>query len=201
VDFLVAYNRSSANEQTRSVNGEMEVDTDTTNNGYALGETVITSQAANSINGQGTEQREPDVRHRWPTRSTPTSGTRRRSRTPSATRSGSSWWLKKTLFDGRWFKWDSQVLAGYSDLFQQAYDSGGGSSGNNYKSPNDLNPILYGDPGRRLARRPESITINNEIKNWDSAYYLNYYAKLFSDRVILMTGVRRDTNTSWDNAT
>ncbi len=199
LDFLVAWHRSNANEQTRSVNGEMEVDTDTTNNGYALGETVITSQAANSINGQGTNNgnlvfgsvaNSVDA-YQWD--ETFANTERDQTRVEFV--------AKKTLFEGRWFQWDSQVLAGYSDLYQQTYDSTGGSTGNNYKSPNALNPIIYGIQGDGSPDVPETITINNETKNWDSAYYLNYYAKLFSDRVILMTGVRRDTNTSWDNAT
>jgi outer membrane receptor protein involved in Fe transport len=199
VDFLVAYNRSSANEQTRSVNGEMEVDTDAANNGYALGETVITSQAANSLNGQGTNNGNlvfgsvPNSVDAYQWAETFSNTIRDQERVELV--------AKKSLFDGKWYQWDSQVLAGYSDLFQQSYQSSGGSTGNNYKSPNDLNPILYGTQGDGSPDVPEAITINNEIKNWDSAYYLNYYAKLFSDRVIVMTGVRRDTNTSWDNNT
>jgi iron complex outermembrane recepter protein len=199
VDLLVAYNRSAADEQTRSVNGEMEVDTDPTNNGFALGQTVVTSQSANSINGQGTNNgnltfgsvaNSVDA-YQW--NQTFSNTTRDQERVELV--------AKKTLFDNTWYKWDSQVLAGYSDLFQQVYDSSGGSTGTNYKSPNAVSPILYGIQGDGSPDVSEAITVNNEIKNWDSAYYLNYYAKLFNDRVILMTGVRRDTNTSWDNAT
>ena len=199
LDFLVAWNRSNANEQTRSVNGEMEVDTNMANNGFALGETVITSQAANSLNGQGTNNgnlvfgsvaNSVDA-YTWAQTFSNTERDQERVELVG----------KKTLFDGKWYKWDSQILGGYSDLYQHAYDSSGGSSGTNYKRPNDLNPILYGIQGDGSPDVAEAITVNNEIKNWDSAYYLNYYAKLFNDRVILMTGVRRDTNTSWDNNT
>jgi iron complex outermembrane recepter protein len=199
VDLLVAYNRSWANEQTRSVNGEMEVDTDPTNNGFALGETVTTSQAANSLNGQGTNNGNlvfgsvPNSVDAYQWALTNENTVRDQTRIELVG--------KKTIFDGKWYEWDSQVLAGYSDLFQHEYYNQGGSTGNNYKSPNDLNPILYGTQGDGSPDVPEAITVSNEIKNWDSAYYLNYYAKLFSDRVILMTGVRRDTNTSWDNNT
>jgi iron complex outermembrane receptor protein len=199
LDFLAAYNRSGANEQTRSVNGEMEVDTNMANNGYALGETVITSQSSNSINGQGTNNGNlvfgsvPNSVDAYQWAQTFSNTIRDQERIELL--------AKKTLFDGKWYKWDSQVLAGYSDLFQQSYDSSGGSQGTNYKSPNDLNPIVYGTQGDGSPDVAESITVNNEIKNWDSAYYLNYYGKLFNDRVIVMTGVRRDTDTSWDNNT
>jgi outer membrane receptor protein involved in Fe transport len=199
VDFLAAYNRSWSDEQQRNVNGEMEVDTNTANNGYALGQTVVTSQAGNSINGQGTNNGNlvfgsvPNSVDAYQWDESYASTVRDQERFELV--------AKKTLFAGKWYQWDSQILAGYSDLFQQEYQSSGGSSGTNYKRPNDLNPILYGIQGDGSPDVAEAITVNNETKNWDSAYYLNYYAKLFSDRVILMTGVRRDRNTSWDDNT
>jgi iron complex outermembrane receptor protein len=91
------------------------------------------------------------------------------------------------------------VLAGYSDLFQQTYTTSGGSNGTNYKRPNDLNPIVYGVQGDGSADVAEDTNVDTETKNWDSAYYLNYYGKFLNDRVILMSGIRRDINTSWDD--
>ncbi len=196
VDLLIAYNRSSVDQQTRQANGEIEVDTNTANNGYALSQTITTSQADNSIGGQGTNNgnltfgtvaNSVDA-YTWNTTTNSTIRDQERAEVV----------MKKTLFDGKWWEWDSQVLAGYSDLFQQAYNTGGGSSGTNYHSPNDLSPIMYGVQGDGSPDVAEAITLNNEIKNWESAYYLNYYGKFFDDRVIVMTGVRRDTNSSWD---
>jgi iron complex outermembrane recepter protein len=197
IDFLVAYNHSNVTEQTQSVNGEIEVDTDTTNNGFALGETITTSAAANSIGGQGSNNGNltfgtvPNsvIAYTWAQTNANTDRDQERIELVG----------KKTLFDGKWYQWDSQVLGGYSDLFQRTYNANGVTNGGvNYKSPNDLNPILFGVQGDGSPDNSIGINVRNEIKNWDSAYYLNYYAKLFKDRVILMTGVRRDKNTSWD---
>jgi iron complex outermembrane recepter protein len=197
LDFLIAYNRSNVNEQTQSVNGEIEVDTDPTNNGFALGQTITTSAADNSIGGQGTNNGNltfgtvPNsvIAYTWAMTNANTDRDQERVELVA----------KKTLFEGHWYQWQSQVLAGYSDLYQQTYNANGGTNGGtNYKSPNDLNPIVYGTQGDGSPDKAVGISVRNEIKNWDSAYYLNYYARFFKDRVILMTGVRRDKNNSWD---
>jgi iron complex outermembrane recepter protein len=196
VDLLVAYDRSDASEQQRQVNGLMEVDTDPSNNGFAIGETVITSQAANSIEGLGSNNGNlvfgttPNsvIAYTWNTLNTQSTQDQERVELV----------LKKTMFTEKWYQWDSQVLAGYSDLYRVTYSNAGGSTGTNYTKPNNLNPILYGVQGDGSPDVPEAINASNATKNWDSAYYLNYYAKFFKDRVILMTGVRRDVNSSWD---
>jgi len=197
LDFLIAYNHSQATEQTQSVNGEIEVDTDTTNNGYALGETVVTSQQDNSIGGQGTNNGNltfgtvPNsvLAYTWAFTNANTNRDQERV----------EFVLKKSLFDNKWYSWKSQVLAGYSDLYQQTYNSNGGTTGGtNYKSPNDLNPIVFGTQGDGSPDASESVTVRTETKNWDSAYYLSYYAKFLKDHLIVMTGVRRDKNSSWD---
>jgi outer membrane receptor protein involved in Fe transport len=196
LDILVAYNRAEVNQQTRQVNGEIEVDTDPANNGFALGETITTSQAADSIGGQGTNNGNlvfgttPNSVDAYTWNTTTSAIVRDQERVEFV--------AKKTFFDDKWYQWDSQVLGGYSDLYQQSYNTGGGSTGTNYKSPNDLSPLIYGVQGDGSADVAEGINVDTEVKNWDAAYYLNYYAKFLHDRVILMTGVRRDTNTSWN---
>jgi iron complex outermembrane receptor protein len=197
LDLLIAYNRAEVNQQTRQVNGEIEVDTDMSNNGFLLGQTITTSQADNSIGGQGTNNgnlvfgtvANSVEAYTW--NSTTSAIVRDQERVELV--------AKKSMFQGKWYEWDSQLLAGYSDLYQQSYNTSGGSNGTNYKSPNDLSPLVYGVQGDGSPDVVENINVDNEVKNWDTAYYLNYYAKFFSDRVILMTGVRRDTNVSWDN--
>jgi outer membrane receptor protein involved in Fe transport len=197
VSLLVGYNRSSVNQQTRQVNGEIEVDTDPTNNGFALSQTITTSQAANSIAGQGSDNgnltfgtvaNSVDA-YTWNTSTNATIRDQERAEVV----------IKKSLFANKWYAWDSDIIVGYSDLFQQAYNTGGGSNGTNYHSPNDLSPILYGIQGDKSPDVPEVINVDTETKNWDSAYYLNYYGKFLNDRVILMSGVRRDLNSSWDD--
>ncbi|HXQ82375.1 MAG TPA: TonB-dependent receptor plug domain-containing protein [Opitutaceae bacterium] len=197
LDLLVAYNRSSVNLQTRQVNGEIEVDTDPTNNGYALSQTITTSQSSNSIGGQGSDNGNltfgtvPNSVAAYTWNTTTTATIRDQERVELV--------LKKSLFPGKWYEWDSQVLAGYSDLYQQAYNTAGGTNGVNYKSPLALGPIVYGVQGDGSPDVAENINVDTEVKNWDSAYYLNYYAKLLNSRVIIMTGVRRDLNNSWDD--
>jgi iron complex outermembrane recepter protein len=196
LDLLVGWNRANVDQQQRQVNGEIEVDTDPTNNGYALGQTIVTSQAANSIGGQGTDNGNLTFgtvansveAYTWNTTTTATVRDQERIELV----------LRKDLFPGKWYSWDSQVLGGYTDLFQQTYNTAGGSNGVNYHSPNSLSPIIYGVQGDGSPDVAEAINVDTEVKNWDSAYYLNYYGKFLNDRVIVMTGVRRDLNTSWD---
>ena len=64
----------------------------------------------------------------------------------------------------------------------------GTTGGTNYKSPNDLNPIVFGTQGDGSPDASESVTVRTETKNWDSAYYLSYYAKFLKDHLIVMTG-------------
>ena len=196
VDFLIGYNRATDNVQTQAPNGEIGVDTDPSNNGFALGQTIVTSAGANSIAGQGTNNGNlqfgtvPNsvISYTWG--QTQQNSVRDQERVELV--------AKKSFFEGRWYKWDNQILAGYSDLFQQTYRIGAATTGGiDYKSPNDRNPIVFGTQGDGSPDKPIAVNVSNESKNWDSAYYLNYYTKLLNDRVILMTGVRRDTNTSW----
>ena len=197
LDLLVGWNHSKVSQQQRQVNGEIEVDTNPANNGYALGETITTSEAENSVGGQGTNNGNlifgttPNsvIAYTWNLQNS--TATRDQERVEAV--------LRKTMFDGKWYQWNSQVLAGYSDLFQDGFNvQGATANGTNYISPNG-GPIIYGVQGDGSPDLPETFTVNTETKNWDSAYYLNYYGKLFKDRLILMSGVRRDTNSSWND--
>ncbi|GEM_PF-712141 len=198
MDLLVGYNRSSVSQQQRQVNGEIQVDTATTNNGFALGETITTSLGENSVGGQGTNNGNlvfgttPNsvIAYTW--NLADSAATRDQERVELV--------MRKTMFDGKWYQWNSQVLAGFSDLFQDTYNQQGATAnGTNYWKVNDGGPILYGMQGDGTPDLPETFNVNTETKNWDRAYYLNYYGKLFKDRLILMSGVRKDTNVSWDN--
>ena len=196
LDFLVGWNRAYLDQQSRQVNGEIEVDTDPTNNGFALSQTITTSQAANSIGGQGSDNGNltfgtvPNSVEAYTWNAATTATVRDQERVEVV--------LRKTVFPGKWYQWNSQVLAGYTDLFQQTYNTGAVTNGTNYHSPNSLAPLLYGTQGDGSSDVKISTNVDTEVKNWDSAYYLNYYGKFLNDRVIVMTGVRRDLNTSWD---
>jgi len=201
VDFLIGYNHSTVNQQQRQINGEIEVDTNPANNGFALGQTITTSESQNSVGGQGSNNgnltfgtvANSVIAYTWNLADTASVRDQERAEVV----------LRKTLFDGKWYQWNSQVLAGYSDLFQQSYNlQGQTANGTNYWSPNSLGPIKYGVQGDGSPDLPETFTVDTEVKNWDSAYYINYYGKLFKDRLIIMSGMRKDTNSSWnDNLT
>lgn len=200
-DLLLGYNHSTVAQQQRQVNGEIQVDTATTNNGYALGQTIVTSQAENSVGGQGSNNGNlvfgttPNsvIAYTWNIANTAASRDQERAEIV----------LRKTLFDDKWYQLSSQVLAGYSDLYQESFNiQGATANGTNYWSPNSTSPIKYGIQGDGSPDLPEAYNVDTDVRNWDSAYYLNYYGKLFKDRLILMTGVRRDANSSWnDNLT
>ncbi len=203
IDFLIGYNRSNVQQQARQVNGIIEEDPlgpagVPLNNGYALSETIITSSAANSVGGQGASNGNlvfgpsPNsvIAYTW--NENWTNQTRDQERIELVG--------GKTYFAGKWYEWNNQVLAGYSDLFQDGYSQAGGTNGTNYWSPNSIAPIMYGTQGDGSPDVVETVQNATETKNWDSAYYLNYYGKLFKDRLIIMSGIRRDVNASWDNS-
>ncbi len=198
LDLLAGYNRSSVSQQQRQVNGEIQVDTATTNNGYALGETITTSLADNSVGGQGSNNgnltfgTSPNsvIAYTWNLNDA--DSTRDQERVELV--------MRKTMFDGKWYQWNSQVLAGFSDLYQQTFNQQGATAnGTNYWRVMDGGPIRYGIQGDGSPDLPETFNVNTEVKNWDRAYYLNYYGKFFKDHLILMSGVRKDTNTSWND--
>ncbi|MFT3829364.1 MAG: TonB-dependent receptor plug domain-containing protein [Opitutaceae bacterium] len=116
---------------------------------------------------------------------------------------------RKTLFHRDWYRFDDQVLVGYSELFNQ-------STTNHwqtlpglyfYKKPLELTPIRFGVNGDGSAGPAMyQDDLDNINKGWDRAFYLNNFLKFgrlwgVDDRIIIMAGLRRDVSAKWSTDT
>ncbi|HEX2861946.1 MAG TPA: hypothetical protein VHN79_09915, partial [Lacunisphaera sp.] len=161
MDFLIGYNRSTFNTQTRDANGGIEQVSPGTP-GFHLSQTITLTSIDNGLGG-----------------STPSNGN-----------------LQYGTFDNEvtrfsWNRNDSETAPGlYS-----------------YKGPLDLTPIRFATQGDG-SPAPGMYQNNrdNINKGWDRAFYLNNYLKFgkvggIADRLILMTGVRKDKANNWSTNT
>jgi outer membrane receptor protein involved in Fe transport len=202
VNVLFGYNHSHWSVQTQNLNGEINGPILAGNPGSNLAETINTTITANSIDGQGNDNGNlvygalPAAvdEYTWNRNHSSTSRDQERAELTA----------KKSLFEGKWYSLEDQVLAGYSELKNDIEGANWETNPGQYayKSPNDLSPIRYGHQG---DGSPDPGMFNNDYNNenlgWDAGYYLNDYAKLFNDRIILMSGVRRDKNDNWSTDT
>lgn len=205
-DLLLGYNHSSWATQTQDVNGEITGPISPGNPGYDLSQTIYTAGVTNGIGGQDVANGNlvfgplPNsvVKYNWNQNHGVTSRDQERVELTA----------RKSLFEGRWYHVQDQVLAGFSQLYNEV------TKGNwqtysptpslfSYKSPNDLTPIVF---GRQGDGSPDPAMYQNDLNNidkvWDAGYYINNYAKLFKgDRLILMNGFRHDKIDSWSTDT
>ena len=202
LNILFGYNHSQWSTQTQNLNGEINGPILAGNPGANLDETIMTTVTGNSIDGQGSNNGNlvfgslPAAvdEYTWNQNHATTSRDQERVEATA----------KKTLWDDKWYKFDDQVLAGYSELYNDITSENWETTPGkySYKSPNDLNPIVFGTQGDGTADPAlYNNDYNNVNKGWDAGYYLNDYAKFFNDRVILMSGVRRDKNDNWSTDT
>ncbi len=212
LDFLVGFNLSNYTVHTQDANAGINQAT-VGNPGFNLSQSITLAAIDNGLDGRTPSNGNlaygvfPNavVRYQWNQNNAKT--TRYQERVELT--------AKKSLFKGKWFQLEDQALLGYSEIYQKiSADNTQTLSGQySYKGPNDLTPIRFGVQGDGSAA-PGLFKNNwgNINKGWDKAFYLNNFAKLFKfggveDRVILMTGVRKDksdnwsTNTSLDNST
>jgi hypothetical protein len=116
---------------------------------------------------------------------------------------------KKSLFSDHWYQVEDQVLAGYSELYNKLTSQNSQTLPGKYsfKGPLDLSPIMFGVQGDGTAAPGlYQNDANNINKGWDKAFYLNNFAKLGNvggvmDRIIIMTGLRKDTTDNWSTDT
>ena len=202
LNVLFGYNHSSWATQTQNLNAEITGPILAGNPGSNVATTIYTDEVANSIDGQGSNNGNlvfgtlPAAvdQYSW----TQNNGITHRDQERVEATAG------KTIFDGHWYRFEDQVLAGYSALYNQItqdnYETVPGLY--SYKNPNDLNPIVFGTQGNG-APDPAMFEndYNNVNKGLDAGYYLNDYAKLLNDRIILMTGIRHDKNDNWSTDT
>jgi iron complex outermembrane recepter protein len=207
VDFLAGYNHSNWKAQTQSINGQLTGPILAGQPGFNLAQDIMTLGSANGLGGQDVANGNltfgplPSsvIKYAWNQNQQET--TRDQVRVELTAHKG--------LFRNKWYQIDDQLLGGYSEIKNNSLSNNWQTVPSlfNYKSPNDLTPIVYGSQGDGTpdAAMYQNSKNNNNI-GWDSAYYLNNYLKFgklwgVEDRFILMTGVREDKNDNWSTNT
>ncbi|HEY4249269.1 MAG TPA: TonB-dependent receptor plug domain-containing protein [Lacunisphaera sp.] len=206
VDFLLGYNHTNYNTHTQDVNGGIQ-EVLAGNPGFNLSQSITLSSIDNGLDGvtpsngnlqYGTFPNEV-VRYAWNQANTQNRRDQERVELTA----------QKSLFQGKWYQLEDQVLAGYSELYNEIKGDNWQTVDGLYsfKGPLDLTPIRFGvqgdgSPAPALYQNDR----NNINKGWDRAFYLNNFLKLIKiggvdDRVILMTGLRKDTSDNWSTDT
>ena len=207
VDLLAAFNRSTFNTQTRDANGGIQ-QVSIGNPGYNLSQTITISSISNGLgdgvtpsNGNlryGTFDHEV-VRYSWNRANVDTIRQQERMELTA----------QKSLFTGKWFQLQDQVLGGYSEILNRVNSANWHTADGfySYKGPLDLTPIRFatqgdGSPAPGLYQNSK----NNLNYGWDRAFYLNNFLKIgklggVEDRIIFMTGIRKDTADNWSTNT
>ncbi|MDB6126616.1 MAG: fhuA 8 [Verrucomicrobia bacterium] len=207
INFLIGYNHSKFATQTRNIAGQITGPILAGQPGFSLAQTIVTLGAENGLGGQSVSNGNllfgtlPSsvVKYAW----------NRANNDVARDQERVELTFQKSLFEGKWYQLEEQVLAGYSeirnDFTLSSYATVPGSY--SYKKPLELSPIMFGKQGDGSA---DPAMYQNDRDNinlgWDSAYYANSYLKIFkfggvADRVILMNGIRRDKNNNWSTDT
>jgi iron complex outermembrane receptor protein len=101
---------------------------------------------------------------------------------------------QKFFEDRRWLATTQSFLLGHSAESQvNMSDNRGTVNGlNNYKSPLDTSPIVFGKQGDGSPDVAMQDRTYSKTKAWDQADYLVYSGKFLRDRVMLVLGARDD---------
>ncbi|HYD84344.1 MAG TPA: hypothetical protein VEA63_09830, partial [Opitutus sp.] len=206
-DLLIGYNRTGYYVQTRDANGGIQQVSPGTP-GFNLSQTIVLTSIDNGLgsgvtpsNGNlqyGTFDNEV-VRYAWNKRDVETYRDQIRAELN----------LQKSLFAGRWFQLQDQVLVGYSELYNEVQRNEWETVPDLYsfKGPLDLDPIRFATQGDGTTAPGLFQDVRDNIsRGWNRAFYLNNYLKFgklwgLEDRVILMTGIRRDISDNWATTT
>jgi outer membrane receptor protein involved in Fe transport len=207
LDLLAGYNHTRYNVQTQDANGGIQQVSEGTP-GFNLSQTITIAAVGNSLgdgvtpsNGNlqyGTFDHEV-VRYAWNQNH---ASTRRDQERVELT-------ARKHLFTGRWFQLEDQVLAGHSEIYNEIQGANWQTVDGQYsfKGPLELTPIIFGEQGDGSAAPPLYQNDKDNInKGWDRAFYINNFLKLgrlwnVDDRIIIMTGIRRDIADNWSTDT
>ena len=206
LDFLVGFNHTNYETHTQDANGGIQ-QVSVGNPGFDQSQTITLTSLDNGIDGvtpsngnlqYGTFNHEV-VRYSWNQNNAVT--TRNQERVELT--------AQKSLFQNKWYQLEDQVLAGYSELYNQIKGDNNQTVPGLYsfKGPLDLSPLRFGVQGNGTqAPGLYQNDLNNINKGWDRAFYLNNFLKVFKlggvdDRVILMTGIRKDTSDNWSTDT
>ena len=206
-DLLIGYNRTGYYVQTRDANGGIQQVSPGTP-GFHLSQTIVLTSVDNGLGGgvtpsngnlqYGTFDNEV-VRYAWNKRDVETYRDQVRAELN----------LQKSLFAGRWFQLQDQMLLGYSELYNEIQRNEWETVPDlySYKRPLDLDPIRFATQGDGTPAPGLFQDVRDNInRGWNRAYYLNNYLKFgkfwgLEDRIILMTGIRRDTSDNWATGT
>jgi iron complex outermembrane receptor protein len=206
IDFFVGYNYSRWDTQTQDVNGGIQ-QVSVGNPGFNLSQTITLAAIDNGLDGvtpsngnlqYGTFNNEV-VRYAWNQNKARTDRDQERVELTA----------RKLLFEDRWYRLEDQVLAGHTGLYNKNKSDNWQTLPGLYsfKGPLDLNPIQFATQGDGTSAPPLYQNSRNVInKGWDRANYLNNFAKFgnfwgLENRIILMTGVRKDTSDNWSTNT
>lgn len=201
-DLLIGYNRTGYYVQTRDANGGIQQVSPGTP-GFNLSQTIVLTSVDNGIGGAtpsngnlqyGTFDNEV-VRYAWNKRDVETYRDQIRAELN----------LQKSLFSDRWFQLQDQVLVGYSELFNEIQRDEWETVPDlySYKGPLDLDPIRFATQGDGTPAPGLFQDVRDNInRGWNRAFYLNNYLKFgklwgLENRLILMTGIRRDISDNW----
>ncbi|HEY1792093.1 MAG TPA: TonB-dependent receptor plug domain-containing protein [Opitutaceae bacterium] len=191
LDALVGYNHSRTTFNTRGISAGLFGPV-TSGPGSDLAQTITTA-IANDINGQQQTNLNlvngtfPDEVTRYQWTQNDQTATRDQERVELTGR--------KDLWEGKWYKAEDQLLAGYSELKNdiEVTNEETDPSDYNYWAPNSTTGIHFGTQGDGTADAPMfENNPQNSTLGWDAGYYLNNYAKFLNDRIIIMDGVRWD---------
>lgn len=111
---------------------------------------------------------------------------------------------QKNLFEGsKWFRIENSILAGYSDLTHELDSRNFGTVPNafNYRAPNDLSPLRFGTQGDGSPDQDLFQTGEGYSEAQNKAFYASYQGKFLDNRLLVLLGVRRDTNDALDRTT
>jgi outer membrane receptor for ferric coprogen and ferric-rhodotorulic acid len=207
VDFFIGYNRSNYNTQTRDANGGIQ-QVSVGNPGYNLSQTITISSVSNGL-GEGVTPSNGNLQYGTFDHEVTRFAWNRNDAETLRSQVRAELTAQKSLFDGKWYQLEDQVLAGYSEIYNEINSKNWQTAPGLYsfKGPLDLTPIRFATQGDGSAA--PGMFLNNPVtlnKGWDKAYYLNNFLKFgkvagVADRIILMTGIRKDKADNWSTNT
>lgn len=193
VNFLIGYNHSWVDFQSRDVSGNIQQNIGPA----ALRSTVILSpidqvRGSSNLNIVFGPVTNAILQYNWTDSETETSREQVRAELNAN--------IKLFEKGNRWFTVDNAFLLGHSE--ERAY-SGITTTKTpdnqwNWKNPNDASPIRFGKQGDGTAD-VSMVKYNGSTSiGWNQGSYAVYQGKLLDNRLTIVSGLRRDRN---DNAT
>ena len=207
VDFFIGYNRSNYNTQTRDANGGIQ-QVSVGNPGYNLSQTITITSVSNGL-GEGVTPSNGNLQYGTFDHEVTRFAWNRNDAETLRSQVRAELTAQKSLFEGKWYQLEDQVLAGYSEIYNEIQSKNWQTAPGLYsfKGPLDLTPIRFATQGDGSPAPGMFLNNPNTLnKGWDKAHYLNNFLKFgkvggVADRIILMTGIRKDKADNWSTNT